>query len=784
MENKEIISKEIISKGSNYKSQLNENDLTSNNLFLNKKDKLSRNFKKEKNKKRDSSSQNSLLLTEEHESIARRKKKEKEKKEEIKYIVDDINNILSLLKEPKWKLKIQEFLHYFIVFLICVYYWIFLFLSGIKFERNYYLTNNRQFDACSNEQMCDFPENSLNIIIYNSSLKYKNLSANDEELFIEESNIVNEVYMNIFVRYEQLLSKFKLTSTLTSDYISDKPMIGIVIINKEMWNLYYRYFAICEFENFYFLMVFVLALGGCIGSILFGILSDLYGRKLIILITLSINFFGTFGIYLLSLYLDFYYENELKSYKEKLSLVEKTLENILSELHAQIKVKDKFKNYYIYYLFCIFLINFSLWPLLKSCMALVVENSKGDLQVLINFRKYNFVFQGLPPLFTTLIFVNVNNFTLTFLILSIVSLLTLILSFLFFDESIRYYYEYSEWDNLTKVLLNTYKINLDDFRTLNETEYKEFKKKENSKSICNQNSYLYNKNSQSYFIMNQSYYKSFTKVKAAFTSNLKRFEDFTIKSDDVKEYPILILTSLFENNALKNSQVLLFIILVLLYIIMDLFYKELIEPPYFSIKDFYFGKGFNYIINSIFFIYLIINILSNYFYYFLYRIGCFKTVIYISQIIITIILTIYHFITSNVSSTPMNFNEHNFYFISYFLRDIRSRLNLFFLFFTYFFLNGVIFYVYLLIIKISKTIHRCTFFSLHSIALIIATVITEYIYYYSENYFLFLAILNLLCLITFFFLSEFKELIYLMNDLKINSFGIRKYNWKEKFKSH
>ena len=132
----------------------------------------------------------------------------------------------------------------------------------------------------------------------------------------------------------------------------------------------------------------------------------------------------------------------------------------------------------------------------------------------------------------------------------------------------------------------------------------------------------------------------------------------------------------------------------------------------------------------------------------------------------------------------MNFNKYNFYFISYFLRDMRSRLNLFFLFFTYFFLNGVIFYVYLLTIKISKTIHRCTIFSFHSIALIIANVISEYIYYYSENYFLFLGILNLLCLITFFFLSEFKELIYLMNDLKINSFGIRKYDWKEKFKSN
>ena len=86
MENKEKISKGIISKESNYKSQLIENDLTSNNLFINKKDKQTRNFQKEKIKKRDSSTQSSLLLTEEHESIERKKRKEKEKKEEIKYI--------------------------------------------------------------------------------------------------------------------------------------------------------------------------------------------------------------------------------------------------------------------------------------------------------------------------------------------------------------------------------------------------------------------------------------------------------------------------------------------------------------------------------------------------------------------------------------------------------------------------------------------------------------------------------------------------------------------------
>ena len=777
--------KEKISKGINHKNSINklptyEYELSSNNLFVNKKDKNTRNFPKEKNKTKDSSTKSSLLLTEENESIERRKRKAKEKKVEKKYIVDDINNILISLKEPKLRLYIQEFLHYFIVFLICIYYWIFLFLSGIKFERNYYMTNNEQLDACSNEQVCDFQEHSGNIIIYNSSLKYHNISTNDDEFFIQESDIINNVYRSNFIRYEQLLNKYKLTTTIISDYIVDKPMLSIVIINKENWNLFYRYFSLCEFENYYFVMVAIVALGGIIGSIIFGFLSDIYGRRLIILLTLFISFIGTLGIFLLSLYLDYYYRNELNSFKEKCSSKEIICENILPDLYAQRKVNERFRNFFIYYLFCIFILNISLWPLLKTCMALIVENSRGDLEVLINFRRYNFVFQGLPPLCTSLIFVNINNFTLTFLILCIVNLTTLIFSFLFLDESIRYYYEYSEWGNLTKVLLNNFKINFNEFRTFNETEFKEFKKREKSKSFLKFNSYIYNNNSN--LMKNQSYYKNLTNSKLSFIRNIKRKEEFLIKLEDIKTYPILILTSLMENNALKYSQILLIIILVLLYIIIDLFHKELLEPPYFSIKDFYFGKGFNYIINSVFFIYLITNLISNYFFYCLYRIGCFKTVIYISQFIITITLIIYHYVITNVSETTMNFNEYNFGVLTYFLRDIRSQLNLFFLFFAYFFLNGVVFYLYLLIIKISKTIHRCTFFSLHSIALIIATFISEFIYYYCENYFLFLGILNFLCLITFFFLSEFKELIYIMNDLKINYLGIRKYNWQEKFK--
>jgi hypothetical protein len=140
---------------------------------------------------------------------------------------------------------------------------------------------------------------------------------------------------------------------------------------------------------------------------------------------------------------------------------------------------------------------------------------------------------------------------------------------------------------------------LKDFRTLNEAQFKEFQKKENSKTFYKVNSDVNNNSkNKSYYVMNQTYYKNYIEAKSALNRNIKRNVDFIIKLENIKSYPLLILTSLWANHALKNSKTLLLIILILLYIIMDLFQKELLEPPYFSTKDLYFDWNHNYIINS------------------------------------------------------------------------------------------------------------------------------------------------------------------------------------------
>ena len=327
---------------------------------------------------------------------------------------------------------------------------------------------------------------------------------------------------------------------------------------------------------------------------------------------------------------------------------------------------------------------------------------------------------------------------------------------------------------MTEVVLNIYKVNIEDFKTLNDEELKKFRKEENIKNFNNsiQNSNYYisvgNDNNDKNLVFQNSYYKLFKDKNNALKRNIKRDTDFIIKLEDVRSNPFIIITCLFSNRTFNNSKMQILVILILLYVTMNLLQKEFLETPYFRLNDLYFGFKDNILINSTFFFLLVTNILSNFFFYGLYRINCFKTVIMISLVYNTLALLLYYFLENLDHEEPINFNRYSPKMLSQFNRDHISFYLAIILFTIYFLLNGVNFYVYLLILKVSKTIYRCTYFSIHSISLIIAFVITEFIHILMDNYFLFLSSLNALCLIAFIFLSEFKELLYVVNDLKID----------------
>ena len=283
----------------------------------------------------------------------KRKIKKNQKVKEERYIVDNIDNIISVLKEPKLKLVIQEYILYTIIVLVNIYYWIFLILTTERFEQVYCYTSDNQFDICKEDDICD----DLNVVLYNHTFNYHNHQLNSfHKVLIEESKIINTYYKPFFFRYNYLLIKNRAFSSCDLASSTDNKKFGIIITYKEKWNIFLRFFSYCQYECYYFLLVIMIGAGGIIGSIIFVFLSDIYGRRTIIRITLFIIAFSTIGIFIISFFLDCYYNYILNNFNTQyiINKEDPSYNNILSHLFAQNKVKEKFNKYFVFFCYLLF----------------------------------------------------------------------------------------------------------------------------------------------------------------------------------------------------------------------------------------------------------------------------------------------------------------------------------------------------------------------------------------------------------------------------------------------
>ena len=617
----DFIGRKELKKITNNTRNSQKNKFSSNSSLINLKN------KKEKEVTSLSAINRSLLIMEELEAekINKTSKRNKIQKEK-RYIVDNMEDILTKVSSEKLKLVIQELLLYLIVFIVCIYHWIFLFISREKIAENF-CYNNGQFDACSEEQVCKDYSTKMNIIIFNNTLSIKEpITFDHYNYFINRRKTINEYYKPFFVGYSADLSRNKALSKLQVIHnFKEKINYVIALSAKEKWNLFYRNFNLCEARNYFIVFVVMVSVGGILGSLFFGFLSDIFGRRNIIRTTLLIITITTFIFAGVSFGIDEYTKRQYKKFddmddykNENFSKDTKHTIDIIKEIYVQDKVRNFFRQ--IFFIFCIsiFVLSAAFWPLLKSCMALLIENAKGELNVLIAFRRYNYFFGGLPPFITSLIFANLNNFTITFFILGVINLILFILSMTFFEESIRYYYEYCEWPQLTETVLKIYKTNIDEFKTLNEGELKKFRREENIKSfnssIKNNNYILNNDNdNDSTLVYQNSYFNMFKEKNRALKRNIKRNTDFIIRLKDIRSNPFLIIISLNSNRTFNNSKIIIIIILIFLYVTMNLLQKEFLQEPYFSMKDLFIDSKNNILINSVFFYLAIINIFQSFF---------------------------------------------------------------------------------------------------------------------------------------------------------------------------
>ena len=312
--NKEIISG--VSDNTAFRSTASKNpDLTQNTLIsremtkksgeknsISSKKKISEVLTPRKNKKSEDSIYNLDKLENDIDFSTRQEKKKstKKKKEKSlqKYIIDDIENIyISLIGKFSFKLFLQTIIVLTISFGVNLCHWIYLFMMKHKLESNYCLTKLNQFNNCIPEQICSDYKQKINLFLYNDTLDIHNNELNTHQNFIIEQDEINSYYKNYFVTLNYNISKDKLISNIDmTKHKVEKINFVIILTKREKYDIFLKFFNICLKEKLAFYFVLIMLLGGILGSFLFGLLADIYGRKKIItlllgIITLCFTFF-------------------------------------------------------------------------------------------------------------------------------------------------------------------------------------------------------------------------------------------------------------------------------------------------------------------------------------------------------------------------------------------------------------------------------------------------------------------------------------------------------------
>jgi MFS family permease len=516
-------------------------------------------------------------------------------------------------------------------------------------------------------------------------------------------------------------------------------------------------------------------LGGFFGCIIFGCKADIHGRKKLIKITLFITNVGLvfciFFCYFLDGKSNYYRKQFNKNYSYK-SENEIPYKDILEDIYVQKLIRKLINKIFIIYLVSIFITNLGASPLLKICLALLLENSTNEEIVLTNFRTYSFFVRGCSPLLASIFIVNFNNITLSYTILFLISFILFISSFFVVNESMRYYYELCEWKNLSNFIMNTFVLeDSNDIQLLEPRELRELQREENI--IINKEYEIRRLNLKAEHdednIFEINNYSNYLKRKiSSINRKIKRKADIVLKLVEVKYNPLIIHICIKSNKMYYKSKFIVLSALLLLYLFLYFLCYEMIQKPFFREKDLYLERGFNFIFNSNFLGLFFSTLISNYFYYYLYRIYCFRTVIIISSLCISFLSIIYHLVCLDSENTPLYYNQYNFSMMDIYYKDKKRGDKLSFIYIMYFAINGICIYIDLILIKMSKTIYRCTVMTDQTVSLLISLLLTRAFSVEINRPFLLLGFINFIFLFIILFLDEMTETPNIVNDLKQN----------------
>ena len=334
--------------------------------------------------------------------------------------------------------------------------WIFCYMASIQKNESYcYNPYLREFEVCAEVDFC--PSSGNHDFIY---INDDNLS--DVEIKKEVNNINNN-YLNFYNYESKIFSKInkkfiKIENTLSK-------YSATIILTKNEGYLFNNTFRVgCE--NYLLGILIMIAFSSVIGTLFLGLLADIFGRRKILISANFIEIFGCLSLFLWTLIINKY--NNEDTFRDK---VNKDFINIFSqnfnELNSfsndyiknyfEIKnevlktrvINNNFKDFNIFIFFSIIIIFSANSSIKIISLSYMLENALTEENVMLYFLFFNFS-QPISILLSTILVIYTNSFEYPILICTLAILIITILFIIFFYESQRFNFEYCFYAQITE----------------------------------------------------------------------------------------------------------------------------------------------------------------------------------------------------------------------------------------------------------------------------------------------------------------------------------------------
>ena len=655
--------------------------------------------------------------------------------------------------------------------------WIFCYMFSAQKNESYcYNHHSKEFELCIHSEFCPSWGNHDFIYINDDNLS-------DVELKKEVNNINNKYLM--FYNYEsKIFSRINKKFIKTENTLS-KYSATIILTKNENYLFNNKFRVGCETYLLGILIMF--AISSTIGIFFFGLLSDIFGRKNILISANICEIAGGLILFLTTYFISKYdkeeefkqkFNEDLKNifskyFNESSSFYDIYISNYIEIKNEVLKtrvINNNFKDYNILIFFSIFLIFSSNSSIKIISLSYMLENALTEEKVMLYYLFFTFS-QPISILLTTIMVLYTDSFEYPILICIVIIFIITIIFIIFFFESQRFNFEYCFYTKITE--FTEYILGKDELKrnygVKNDEKKGGVEQIINEKENMNYFGILYS--TDDYRIqseLNNEKINNNTNILDTFKYNKKSFYQELYRRKIINQYksktlierfyiyqsPLYIVRLIFKNKHIQKKLNILISFIICISIVINL-------PLQRVTSNYLFGRdklvSLDVFINYLFLCLILIFIILFPFVHYLTK--CFGIYAVLFPFLALIIIGTFFFELICYSIGDDGFVDLTIY------DDVSNRKvityginyllpNVFIITISIFCLDYVFYFT---VIKLTKTIYRCTALSLAQVLYNLSFIIGIGLEKYLDSSYYFTGIFSVIAFINSFFINSSED---------------------------